>query len=290
MAGGCFRPNSPVRLPPEPRHRRDDRIPGERSSRPTASRRCLCHGFSCLAAAGGRLLRPGDAQAGSVVPAASAALLLLYGIGRSLAPQERSSGLDRPGDRNARRAIAGIVEPLATPLPRLQQPRRPRGRDRTVIDELCARHNRPRPTNDRQLARPRSPQDDRQERTRGRHPPSHSDWRCGKRVNPPAVGPPEASSVALTSRLGQRPSVFRVPLLLGGRPIGSRRPLPRRAPAHSAMHDARRGRQRTGACSSPASVGWTRSCATSPLRSSAPRRREHECDRASDCRRRFPAG
>ena len=118
------------------------------------------------------------------------------------------------------------------------------GRDRTVIDELCARHNRPRPTNDRQLAQPRSPQDDRQEPTRGRHPPSHSDWRCGNRVNPPAVGPPEASSVALISRLGQRPSVFRVPLLLGGRPIGSRRPLPRRAPAHSAMHDARRGRQR----------------------------------------------
>ena len=166
------------------------------------------------------------------------------------------------------------------PMPRLQQPRQPRGRDRTVIDELCARHNRPRPTNDRQLARPRSPQDDRQERTRGRHPPSHSDWRCGKRVNPPAVGPPEASSVALTSRLGQRPSVFRVPLLLGGRPIGSRRPLPRRAPAHSAMHDARRGRQRTGACSSPASVGWTRSCATSPKRSSgraAPIRESNRC-------------
>jgi hypothetical protein len=33
---------------------------------------------------------------------------------------ERSSGLDRPGDRNARRAMAGVVEPLATPLPRLQ--------------------------------------------------------------------------------------------------------------------------------------------------------------------------
>ena len=31
---------------------------------------------------------------------------------------ERSSGLDRPGDRNARRAMAGVVEPLATPLPR----------------------------------------------------------------------------------------------------------------------------------------------------------------------------
>ena len=54
--------------------------------------RSLSHGFSCLAAAGGRLLRPGDAQAGSVVPAATAALLLLYGIGRSLAPRS-----DRPG-------------------------------------------------------------------------------------------------------------------------------------------------------------------------------------------------
>jgi hypothetical protein len=31
---------------------------------------------------------------------------------------ERSSGLDRPGDRNARRAMAGVVEPLAAPLPR----------------------------------------------------------------------------------------------------------------------------------------------------------------------------
>ena len=51
------------------------------------------------------------------------------------------------------------------PLPRLQQSRRPRGRDRTVIDESCARHKRPRPTNDRQLARPRSPQDDWQKRT-----------------------------------------------------------------------------------------------------------------------------
>jgi hypothetical protein len=54
--------------------------------------RVVRHGFSCLAAAGGRLLRPGDAQAGSVVPAATAALLLLYGIGRSLAPRS-----DRPG-------------------------------------------------------------------------------------------------------------------------------------------------------------------------------------------------
>jgi hypothetical protein len=36
---------------------------------------------------------------------------------------ERSSGLGRPRDRNVRRAIAGVVEPLATPLPR-QQPSR----------------------------------------------------------------------------------------------------------------------------------------------------------------------
>jgi hypothetical protein len=55
-------------------------------------RLALCHGFSCLAAAGGRLLRPGDAQAGSVVPAATSALLLLYGIGRSFGPRS-----DRPG-------------------------------------------------------------------------------------------------------------------------------------------------------------------------------------------------
>jgi hypothetical protein len=40
---------------------------------------------------------------------------------------ERSSGLDRPGDRNARRAMAGVVEPLATPLPRPRS-RRPRHR------------------------------------------------------------------------------------------------------------------------------------------------------------------
>jgi len=52
----------------------------------------VCHGFSCLAAAGGRLLRPGDAPVGSVVPAVTAALLLLYCIGWSLGP-----GSDRPG-------------------------------------------------------------------------------------------------------------------------------------------------------------------------------------------------
>jgi hypothetical protein len=51
-----------------------------------------CHGFSCLAAAGERLLRPGDAQARSAVPAATAALLLLYGIGRSLAPRSDGPG------------------------------------------------------------------------------------------------------------------------------------------------------------------------------------------------------
>jgi len=63
------------------------------------SRRELCHGLGCLAAAGGRLLQPGDAQAGSVVPTATAALLLLYGIGQSLGPRS-----DRPG--SAVRVIA----------------------------------------------------------------------------------------------------------------------------------------------------------------------------------------
>ena len=61
-------------------------------ARPLMTASLQCHGFSCLAAARGRPLRPGDALAGSVVPAATAALLLLYGIGRSLAPRS-----DRPG-------------------------------------------------------------------------------------------------------------------------------------------------------------------------------------------------
>jgi hypothetical protein len=93
--------------------------PADGTDIPTAS-----HGLSGLAAAGGRLLRPAMHKPGRLVPAATAALLLLSGIGSSLGP-ERSSGLARPRDRNARRAMAGVVQPLATPLPRLQQ--RPRG-------------------------------------------------------------------------------------------------------------------------------------------------------------------
>ena len=46
---------------------------------------------------------------------------------------ERSSGLDRPGDRNARRAIAGVVEPLVTPLPRMGSRRPGRRNDRLRV-------------------------------------------------------------------------------------------------------------------------------------------------------------
>ena len=57
---------------------------------------------------------------GSVVPAATAALLLLYGFGRSLVPGAIVRAWP-PRDRNPRRAIAGVVEPLATPMPRAGQ-------------------------------------------------------------------------------------------------------------------------------------------------------------------------
>jgi hypothetical protein len=60
-----------------------------------------CHGLSCLAAAGGRLLQSADAQA-EPRPAASAALLLLCGIGLISGP-ERSSGLGHRRDWIARR-------------------------------------------------------------------------------------------------------------------------------------------------------------------------------------------
>ena len=75
----------------------DEPIPGLCSGDDPALRRrrreiALCHGLSRLAAAGGRLLRPGDVQAGPLVPAVTAALLLLSDIGRC--PRPRS---DRPG-------------------------------------------------------------------------------------------------------------------------------------------------------------------------------------------------
>jgi hypothetical protein len=80
--------------------------PGTIASTTAASscRLCLCHGFSCLAAAGGRLLRPGDAQAGSVVPAEPPHYCSLRHRPVPRSP-ERSSGLDRPRDRNPRRAM-----------------------------------------------------------------------------------------------------------------------------------------------------------------------------------------
>jgi hypothetical protein len=85
-----------------------------------------CHGLSCLGAAGGRLLQPGDAQAGPLAAGEGAALLLLYGIGRSLGPRSRSSGPGRPRDRNARNAIASCHATAAIASPRF----RSRGRSR----------------------------------------------------------------------------------------------------------------------------------------------------------------
>jgi hypothetical protein len=72
----CLRPNSAVRLtltaPPAGRsHCRRAIVPT------AASRRCLCHGLGCLAAAGGRLLQPGDPQTEP---------LEASGIRRSIAP------------------------------------------------------------------------------------------------------------------------------------------------------------------------------------------------------------
>jgi hypothetical protein len=46
---------------------------------------------------------------------------------------------------------------LAMPSPRLQKSPRPCGRGRPVIHDLCARHNRRPPADDRQLARSRFP-------------------------------------------------------------------------------------------------------------------------------------
>jgi hypothetical protein len=101
--------------------RRPEFGPVDAIARPLVTALLQCHGFSCLAAAGGRLLRPGDAQARVGGPGGTrraTASLRHRPVPRS---PERSSGLDRPGDRNARRAIAGVMEPLVTPLPRREQ-------------------------------------------------------------------------------------------------------------------------------------------------------------------------
>ena len=58
--------------------------------------RALRHGLSRLAAAGGRLLQPGDAQAEPLEAGAAAALLLPHGVGRPPA------GSDRPSRPTAR--------------------------------------------------------------------------------------------------------------------------------------------------------------------------------------------
>jgi hypothetical protein len=69
------KPLAPSRSRPSRRARTERATTASALAAARASLR-RCHGFSCFAAAGGRLLRPGDAQAGSVVPAATAALLL----------------------------------------------------------------------------------------------------------------------------------------------------------------------------------------------------------------------
>ena len=71
-------------------------------------------------------------------------------------------------------------------MPRLQSSRRPRGRGRPVIHELCARYNQRPPPDDRQLARSRFRRDEHQQ---GRPAPQDcsSAGRCRSRPEP---GPP----------------------------------------------------------------------------------------------------
>jgi len=88
-------------------------------------------------------------------------------------------------------------------LPRLQQSRRPRGRDRQAIPELCPRHNRRPPTDDQWLVRPlfsKTPlAQKRFAATFGA--PDHGPERerasvCQRHVPPTVQAPPKASARA----------------------------------------------------------------------------------------------
>ena len=90
----------------------------------------LCHGLSRLAAAGGRLVQPGDAQAEPLEAGASAALLLPHGVGRPPAGSDRPLSADRAigmrgrGSRSGRqphdRIRFGPGDPVAIGLPRFR--------------------------------------------------------------------------------------------------------------------------------------------------------------------------
>jgi hypothetical protein len=81
-----------------------------------AAASCLCHGLTCLAVAGGRLLHPGNAQAEPLKASRIRALLLLDASAYPSGP-DRSSGLGHPRDRFAK-SNRRHCEPPATPLPR----------------------------------------------------------------------------------------------------------------------------------------------------------------------------
>jgi hypothetical protein len=77
---------------------------------------CLCHGLTCLAVAGGRLLHPGDAQAKPLEAIRIRALLLLHAAGYP-SGRDRSSGLGHPRGQFAESNRRHCELP-ATPLPR----------------------------------------------------------------------------------------------------------------------------------------------------------------------------
>jgi hypothetical protein len=83
-----------------------------------ATARALCHGTTCLAVAGGRLLHPGDAQVDPLEASRIRALSLLHASAYPSGPG-RSSGLGHPHDRFAK-SNRRHCEPPATPLPRFR--------------------------------------------------------------------------------------------------------------------------------------------------------------------------
>jgi hypothetical protein len=76
----------------------------------------LCHGLTCLAVAGGRLLHPGDAQVEPLEASRIRALLLLHASAYPPARIDRR-GAGHPRDRFAK-SDRRHCEPPATPLPR----------------------------------------------------------------------------------------------------------------------------------------------------------------------------
>jgi len=67
-----------------------------------ASPRCLCHGLTCLAVAGGRLLHPGDAQVEPLEAIRISALLLLHASGYPSARIDRRGSAIRVIGREER--------------------------------------------------------------------------------------------------------------------------------------------------------------------------------------------